>query len=181
MPYKVQYVPSWMPGAGFQTFAKKAKHLWHKSREAPMKFVRSQMIDGTAPISMVRGMLEDTSPDDQIAQDTIRNLGAAIFHGMLNMATFFSGPDRMPCIVAGSDTTVVTMQAFFLGMLRYPEAQWAAQAEIDAVLGHRLPTLGDRKALPYVEAILLETLRWLPAVPEGRWGVQHCTLYLAIC
>lgn len=55
-------------------------------------------------------------------------------------------------------------------MTLWPEVQARAQAEIDSVLGtawQRLPTFADRTKLPYVEAIVLEILRWNPAVPLG--------------
>ncbi|KAF7797385.1 hypothetical protein EIP86_008580 [Pleurotus ostreatoroseus] len=52
----------------------------------------------------------------------------------------------------------------------YSDIQEHAQAEIDSVLGRgwqRLPTFDDRQKLPYVNAIVLELLRWNPAVPLG--------------
>ena len=55
-------------------------------------------------------------------------------------------------------------------MCLHPEVQAKAQAEVDSVLGldwHRLPTFCDRSELPYVNAIVLELLRWNPAVPLG--------------
>jgi cytochrome P450 len=84
MCHIVQHIPAWIPGAAFQTFAKEAKRLHHRSREAPMKMVRAQMENGTASPSIVRSMLEDVSPDDQQAQDTIRDLGAIAFLGVLH-------------------------------------------------------------------------------------------------
>lgn len=52
----------------------------------------------------------------------------------------------------------------------YPDAQKRAQAEIDAVIGtDRLPTFEDRSSLPYVEAVLRETLRWHPVFPLGTF------------
>ncbi|KAG2366779.1 cytochrome P450, partial [Suillus spraguei] len=43
-----------------------------------------------------------------------------------------------------------------------------AQAEIDRVVGkQRLPNFDDIQALPYVEAIFHETLRWYPVAPFG--------------
>ena len=62
-------------------------------------------------------------------------------------------------------------------MVLYPEVQRKAQAEIDAVVGkERLPDFGDRPLLPYVSAILEETLRWHPAVPLGT---LHFPIFVA--
>lgn len=56
-------------------------------------------------------------------------------------------------------------------MTLYPDIQRRAQAEVDSVIGtswQRLPSFEDRPKLPYVEAIVLELLRWNPAVPLGE-------------
>ena len=59
---------------------------------------------------------------------------------------------------------------YFIAACKYPEVQKKAQAEIDAVVGReRLPTLADRPNLPYVEAIMSETLRWGPVAPMGEY------------
>jgi cytochrome P450 len=51
-------------------------------------------------------------------------------------------------------------------MLLHPEVQAKAQAEIDRVVGKdRLPDFDDRPALPYLDAVLRETLRWFPVLP----------------
>lgn len=51
----------------------------------------------------------------------------------------------------------------------YPEVQRKAQAELDAVIGpDRLPTLADRERLPYLNAVMLEVLRWIPVAPMGN-------------
>ena len=51
-------------------------------------------------------------------------------------------------------------------MTLYPEIQRREQKEVDEVIGtERLPILSDRGSLPYVEAIVLELLRWLPITP----------------
>ncbi|KAF7977702.1 hypothetical protein HWV62_2964 [Athelia sp. TMB] len=43
----------------------------------------------------------------------------------------------------------------------YLEVQAKAQAELDAVIGRaQLPTFADRESLPYVMAVVKETLRW---------------------
>ena len=50
----------------------------------------------------------------------------------------------------------------------YPEIQTRAQKELDNYLGStRLPDHEDREHLPYCQALLMEVLRWRPAVPLG--------------
>ena len=45
-------------------------------------------------------------------------------------------------------------------MLLYPDVQKSAQEQIDRVVGgDRLPDYGDRDSLPYITAMLKETLR----------------------
>lgn len=51
-------------------------------------------------------------------------------------------------------------------MTLHPEAQRKAQKELDLIVGgERLPEPDDRDALVYVNALLMECLRWLPVVP----------------
>ncbi|KAJ7614162.1 cytochrome P450 [Roridomyces roridus] len=75
---------------------------------------------------------------------------------------------------AGIETTATSLQTFVLACLLFPQWIARAQKEIDAVIGKdRIPTFKDRPQLPYVEAVVRETLRWRPAV---RFGLPHeCT------
>ncbi|KAF7373003.1 Steroid 17-alpha-hydroxylase/17,20 lyase [Mycena sanguinolenta] len=67
--------------------------------------------------------------------------------------------------------TAASMHTFILACILYPEWISRAQKEIDAIVGEDcLPSFKDRSHLPYVEAIVRETLRWRPAV---RFGVPH--------
>ena len=53
-------------------------------------------------------------------------------------------------------------------MAFYPEIQRKAQEEVVSLVGlARLPSSEHRQSLPYVEAIILETLRWKPIVPAN--------------
>jgi len=50
----------------------------------------------------------------------------------------------------------------------YPAVQQRARTELDAVTGRsRLPTFRDKQSLPYIEAIVWETLRWCLIAPLG--------------
>ena len=58
-------------------------------------------------------------------------------------------------------------------MVAHPEIQKRAQDELDAAVGRsRTPTFADAPNLPYIQALVKESLRWRPPVPLG---VPHAT------
>ena len=60
-------------------------------------------------------------------------------------------------------------------MTLYPDVQRKAQAEIDQIVGNsRLPNFSDEGGLPYVQAVLKETLRWHPVGPLGAFFRLSC-------
>ena len=64
--------------------------------------------------------------------------------------------------------TVHALEAFLVAMALFPRVQKKAQAELDQVVGpDRLPTFEDIRQIPYIEAVILETLRWVPVTPIG--------------
>jgi cytochrome P450 len=72
---------------------------------------------------------------------------------------------------AGSDTTANTLYGFVCALLIYPEVQKRGQAELDRVVGDRLPTLEDEMDLQYIRGCVKEALRWLPTTLMG--AVPH--------
>jgi cytochrome P450 len=53
-------------------------------------------------------------------------------------------------------------------MMSHPHIQIKAQHELDTILPPGvLPTLQDMENLPYVTALVRETLRWKPITPFG--------------
>jgi cytochrome P450 len=64
------------------------------------------------------------------------------------------------------------MIGFIQAMACFPEAQKKGQEEIDRVIGSkRLPTMDDEYDLPYIRAMVKETLRWMPTTVTG--AVPH--------
>ena len=58
-------------------------------------------------------------------------------------------------------------------MIAHPEMQKRAQDELDAVVGRsRTPTFADAPNLPYIQALVKESLRWRPPFPIG---IPHTT------
>ena len=62
---------------------------------------------------------------------------------------------------------------FLLAMVLYPDVLKRAQDEVDAVVGRRrMPTFEDQENLPYVDAIVKETLRWRVIAPLGQFRMN---------
>ncbi|KAI9433722.1 cytochrome P450 [Lactarius indigo] len=75
---------------------------------------------------------------------------------------------------AGGETVSASLQWWILAMLVYPNVQARAHAELDEVVGRaRPPTFADVPFLPYIRAIVKETLRWSPVAP---FGVPHASM-----
>lgn len=52
---------------------------------------------------------------------------------------------------------VAALSFFVLAMIKYPDVQAKAQAELDSVLGKsQLPTYADEDSLPYITAVMKE-------------------------
>lgn len=59
------------------------------------------------------------------------------------------------------------LRTFFLAMTLFPNVQVRARAELERVLGTRFPNTSDQDALPYLGAVLTETLRWHSPAPNA--------------
>ncbi|KAI1794936.1 cytochrome P450 [Ganoderma leucocontextum] len=155
----LQYIPEWVPGAGFQ---KDFREWRTAAKEVTTSLYReaTERGDENAINSVVAELARQVDQEGEEATfsdklDVVRNVGFTAFEG-------------------GADTTVSTLQSFFLAMSLYPEAQRKAQAELDAVIGSdRLPDYSDRAALPYVNAVVKEALRWQPVL---AFSLPHMTV-----
>ncbi|KAF2099031.1 putative O-methylsterigmatocystin oxidoreductase [Rhizodiscina lignyota] len=69
---------------------------------------------------------------------------------------------------AALETTAGQLNWAVLAALNHPEKTRAAQAELDSVVGvQRLPGFEDRERLPYVNAFIMEIMRWRHITPAG--------------
>ncbi|KAL9709236.1 hypothetical protein Ac2012v2_007590 [Leucoagaricus gongylophorus] len=144
----LRQLPDWFPGTGFKRTAREWANTLNEVVEAPYEYVKDQMAVGTAPPSFTANLLSepDLNPEKE-------------FDIKWSAASLYSG---------GADTTVSAIYAFFKAMALYPEVAAVAQAEIDSAIGpDRLPTYADRDDLPYVNALVLEVMRWHSVVPTG--------------
>jgi len=69
--------------------------------------------------------------------------------------------------------TVSVLTSFFLLMIRYPDIQRRAQADVDNVAPDHLPTFDDYDSLLYIRAMIKEIIRWAPV---ALLGLSHAVL-----
>ncbi|KAG6809720.1 hypothetical protein H0H92_014994 [Tricholoma furcatifolium] len=85
--------------------------------------------------------------------------------------TFREHDDRIYKKLTDDAVTAISLQTFVLACIRYPQWIASAQKELDTIVGSdRLPSFTDRASLPFIEAVVRETLRWRPSV---RFGIPH--------
>ncbi|KAI9041793.1 cytochrome P450 [Aspergillus affinis] len=144
----LKWIPDWCPGSKFKLSAREWRRNLMEFTETPHAFVKGEMSHGRHTPSILSSLLDQKhlSLEDE---DLQKWLALSIY-------------------AAGADTVVSAIASFFLAMSIYPEVQQKAQEEIDRVVGSaRLPKAKDRENLPYVDALVKETLRWKPVAPMG--------------
>lgn len=147
----LKYVPEWMPGAQFKRDARK----WR----AQYSWTRNYLLD-TVKKAVASGHPFRTSYVSSLLQSVAKSATREEDEGMI-------GSSGLTFYRAANDTTVSALNTFLVAMSLYPEVQAKARAELDRVVGDRLPLLSDRKELPYITAIVQEILRWVPPFPNG--------------
>ncbi|KAK0500317.1 cytochrome P450 [Armillaria luteobubalina] len=151
--FLVDYIPSlkYLPRTHLKLMKRKEAE---EVKERPFKYASESLASDLAASSFVSENLTNMTEiciSEKAAQlEIVRNTAGVAF-------------------TAGTDTTVAVLLSAILAFVLYPEVQAKAQAELDAVVGPtRLLNFDDRPQLPYINAILLEVLRWNPVVPmEG--------------
>jgi cytochrome P450 len=78
-------------------------------------------------------------------------------------------------MAAGSETTATTLKWVIFALAKYPAFKKKIQNKVDVVLPRdKTPSMSDKENLPYVEATILEALRFGSVVPLS---VPHAVLH----
>ncbi|KAJ3573366.1 hypothetical protein NP233_g2460 [Leucocoprinus birnbaumii] len=164
----MKYIPAWIPGAGWKKKAIYWRGFSDIFANSPWLFVKKQLTEGTAEPCIATALIDKLpdkgSPDYDIEDELSRNVCAVSFTG-------------------GAITSVSTVQSFFMALALYPEVQKKAQQELDNVLGGRLPEFGDRPNLPYINAMVKESMRWHVVAPlsvphKASEADEYCGYYI---
>ncbi|EKM77719.1 hypothetical protein AGABI1DRAFT_114997 [Agaricus bisporus var. burnettii JB137-S8] len=146
----MKYIPSWFPGAGWKKQGLNWRNINREVRLKAFNLVKDGINDGTATRSACRTLIgnlpDSTAPDRIVKEDIAIDTCAVSFIG-------------------AAETSLSATLVFFLAMLLNPEVQKKGQAELDKVLNGRLPEANDSPSLPYINAMVKETLRWELVIP----------------
>ncbi|CAO2187029.1 unnamed protein product [Urochloa humidicola] len=116
------------------------EHDDRRRREGPAAFVPKDMVD------MLLQLADDPGLDVPIDRDGVK---ASIL-----------------LITGGTDTSSVTVEWAMSELMRKPDALTKAIEELDRIVGRdRLVTEGDIPNLPFLEAVVKESMRLHPVVP----------------
>ncbi|KAI0793615.1 CyP450 monooxygenase [Fomes fomentarius] len=155
----LQHLPTWFPGADFKRQAIGVVPRVRQLVRGVFEAGKSNMESGVVHESILTRILQSSGQQDQDSIAETEDLCASV------AATVYT---------AGAETTEASIQAFFLAMALHPDVQKKAQAELDEVIGSgRLPDFSDRQSLPYVNALIMELVRWHIVTPTG---LPHTTI-----
>ncbi|KAF8954906.1 cytochrome P450 [Flammula alnicola] len=145
----LKYVPGWLPGAGFKRKAKEWHRLALAMRDVPYESAKQEIEKGASRPSFCfssLGKLDDRL-DISKQEDDIKSVAGTLFG-------------------AGADSTMGAVATCILALLNHPEVLKRAHEEIDRVVKPgTLPTFSDESSLPYITAIVKESMRWRPTTP----------------
>ncbi|EPQ52488.1 cytochrome P450 [Gloeophyllum trabeum ATCC 11539] len=151
----MRYIPEWLvPGrGGFQREARVCKESAVEARNRPFNEVVSEMKHGTAKPSFVSKLLSQAGPNPDL--EMMRATAGTVYFGR-------------------TEAVSICLRTFILAMVTYPDVQAKAKRELDSVVGRdRLPGFEDMDALPYINAIVKEVMRWNPPAPMA---IPHVTV-----
>ncbi|KAI0698605.1 CyP450 monooxygenase [Cytidiella melzeri] len=147
----LRHVPPWVPGAAASKTGARWRPVIQEMINKPFDAIKNGT-DSTP--SMARDLVMKLAQEQDPARRREEEVSAKYATGI--------------AYAAGADTTYSLIQSFFCGVAMNSEVQRRAKEELDAVVGPgRLPTYEDYDSLPYIQAILLECMRWIPVVPLG--------------
>ncbi|KAH9477688.1 Cytochrome P450 monooxygenase 98 [Psilocybe cubensis] len=151
----LKYVPEWFPGAEFKRKAREWRQATFRMRDVPYEDAKREIERGTPLVSfcsMSLGKIDERLDRDAQEED-IKSVAATLYGAYTT---------------AGADSVMAAVATCILALLNHPDVFKKAQAQIDSVVKPgRLPDFDDEASLPFVTAIIKESMRWREVTPLG--------------
>jgi cytochrome P450 len=137
-------LPDWLPRLRGRAIRRSVARIDRVLNEVISRY-QQRSRDGET--SVIGGLLDARDENGRpLTREAIRNEAAVIF-------------------MAGHETTANTLAWAWYLLSQAPAVRGALHAELDRVLGGRMPGFDDVARLPYTRAVIEETLRLYPPVP----------------
>ncbi|EIW84343.1 cytochrome P450 [Coniophora puteana RWD-64-598 SS2] len=144
----VKWLPTFLPGTSVVRECLIARQWMQKFMDVPYEVTMEKLQSDPTFTSVVSDTLQRSHGCDR----------DKFVHDVKSFAS--------TAFVGGVETSASVLQSLVIALLLYPDVQRRAQADIDAVVGKdRLPNFEDRPLLPYIDAMIRETMRWAPVLP----------------
>lgn len=151
-------LPRWVPTAAKRNRARDGAEL-HAILDGIVAKKRAALARGEEHDDLLARLLVARGED-----------GAAMSDGQLR-------DELLTLFLAGHETTALTLGYALWLLAGHPDAQRRARDELDAVLGSGEATAADTRRLPFLDAIVQESMRlYPPAWIIGRSTVEDLTL-----
>ncbi|KAG5731004.1 O-methylsterigmatocystin oxidoreductase [Termitomyces sp. T112] len=144
-------LPRWTPFMNFRKEASRGRDVIAENVNEPFNRVKRNIESGIAVPSFTADVLmnvEFAAEREQMEEFELNLKWAS--------ASMFA---------AGQEVISAVILNMILAMSTHPEKLKKAQTELKSVLGARTPTIKDCQNLPYIRAVIKETLRWRPPLP----------------
>ncbi|KAK2460241.1 hypothetical protein APHAL10511_007630 [Amanita phalloides] len=155
----LRHIPPWFPGATTQKRAAEINNTLKTHINEPFESAKNSLSTGMPKECVTTRLVQHRLENGGLKIEDEDDIKTA-------MATAYIA-------ACGPDTIKSALSVFFMAMALNPLVQKRAQTEIDSVVGTgRLPTFDDRPSLPFIDAVMRETLRWRLVAPLA---VAHAT------
>jgi len=141
---KFAFLPAWFPGPGSFRFRRAKRTL----DDVVFGLIAQRRREGTAGRADLLSLFIEATDADTGATMDDRQVRDEV----------------MTLLMAGHESTAVTLSWAFFLLGRHPDIQRKVRDEVDAVTGGRAPAAEDVPKLPYLRMVLDETLRLYPPV-----------------
>ena len=156
-----------LPNRRYQRKCAIVHSMYHAMGEECPKMV---FVDPCCPEFVEKLITQAVSRRDESTEETNTTLKRITFLDQLTTETTDKVRIRselLNLLLAGRDSTAALMSNVFFELSRRPEIQDRLRQEVATHVGNELPTFEGIKSMKYLRAILNESLRIHPIVPEN--------------